>query len=190
MISLYIPYASCRGQSASQAKTNFDSAMGRRGSKRNANEGRQAAQQQRQNAAPKDNPQQRKNNKIPPAVQSVNSKTPESPSTPNLPPQDEHTPLKGFNAVEVDSLLKKGFDVKAPVYKPDTQPQKAGNAWGAKGMLVLNRLIEIHSLTTLQPAQWPVARTSGSSSESRSQRSNRRVALVKEANMNMMHLHN
>jgi len=55
-------------------------------------------------------------------------------ASPSL-PHDDHVPMNGFNVAEVDALLKKGYDARAPLYKPDSlkpQPASTGSPWGAK----------------------------------------------------------
>ncbi|OAL25207.1 hypothetical protein AYO22_05084 [Fonsecaea multimorphosa] len=51
-----------------------------------------------------------------------------------LPPPDDHVPIAGFNADVVEATLKRGYEVKAPLYKLDTKSQAATPAspWGAK----------------------------------------------------------
>ena len=57
-----------------------------------------------------------------------------SASTPQRPPQEEHVPMKGFNAAEVSAMLKNGVDSKAPVYKPEGKETAAKSGpWGLKG---------------------------------------------------------
>lgn len=154
--------------------------MGRRGAKRGNTDGR-ATGQQRQNAANREsNSQNKRGGKSGNAASNANNKTPDTPSTPNLPPQDDHTPLKGFNSEEIDQLLARGFDAKAPVYKLETQPQKSGNVWGAKRMISCFCVNDM-SLISIQQAPWRMAKTSGSNSGNRSQHCNRRAESVKAA---------
>ncbi|KAJ5404141.1 hypothetical protein N7509_004012 [Penicillium cosmopolitanum] len=54
----------------------------------------------------------------------------------STPSQDQHVPVKGFNAGEAKSLLK-----KVPFYKPtgkDANNQKSGGPWGAKANTMAN----------------------------------------------------
>ncbi|KAJ9615567.1 hypothetical protein H2200_001642 [Cladophialophora chaetospira] len=57
-----------------------------------------------------------------------------TPTTPSLPPPDDHVSIAGFNAAAVDATLKKGYDAKAPLYKAEAKPQPpvAQSPWGAK----------------------------------------------------------
>ncbi|KAJ5763107.1 hypothetical protein N7533_001788 [Penicillium manginii] len=53
--------------------------------------------------------------------------------------QDQHVPVREFNAAEAKNLLKK--DSKVPFYKPtgkDANNQKAGGPWGAKANTMAN----------------------------------------------------
>lgn len=59
-------------------------------------------------------------------------------STSNGPalPTEQHVPLSGFNAAEIEKFLAQGVDAKAQVYKPQAgEGTKAANPWGAKRML-------------------------------------------------------
>ncbi|KAJ5176508.1 uncharacterized protein N7482_002385 [Penicillium canariense] len=58
------------------------------------------------------------------------------------PAQDQHVPVRGFNAAEAKTVLKKNFgavtgpnEPKAPFYKPtgkDANNQRSGGPWGSK----------------------------------------------------------
>ncbi|OOQ83904.1 hypothetical protein PEBR_32848 [Penicillium brasilianum] len=55
------------------------------------------------------------------------------------PAQDQHVPVRGFNAAEVKNVLKK--EPKAPFYKPagkDTNNQRSGGPWGSKSNTMAN----------------------------------------------------
>ncbi|CEJ62132.1 hypothetical protein PMG11_10642 [Penicillium brasilianum] len=58
------------------------------------------------------------------------------------PAQDQHVPVRGFNAAEVKNVLKKGpNEPKAPFYKPagkDTNNQRSGGPWGSKSNTMAN----------------------------------------------------
>ncbi|OQE26862.1 hypothetical protein PENSTE_c005G06426 [Penicillium steckii] len=60
----------------------------------------------------------------------------------STPAQEQHVPVKGFNAGEAKNLLKKGpGDSKAATYKPtgkDGNNQKSGGPWGAKANTMAN----------------------------------------------------
>lgn len=49
-------------------------------------------------------------------------------------PTDQHVPLNGFNAAEVEKFLAQGVEPRTLVYKPapNSEGAKSGNPWGAK----------------------------------------------------------
>ncbi|KAK5045151.1 hypothetical protein LTR84_009484 [Exophiala bonariae] len=66
------------------------------------------------------------------STETVVQNGPASPAS--LPGQDEHVSHVGFNPAAVDTVLKQGYDAKAPVFKPEskTQPTKSESPWGPK----------------------------------------------------------
>lgn len=70
-----------------------------------------------------------------------------APNGPAL-PTEQHVPLSGFNAAEIEKFLAQGVDAKAQVYKPQAgEGTKSGNPWGAKRMLSDNLLTPSDLLT-------------------------------------------
>ncbi|KAJ5317348.1 hypothetical protein N7508_001856 [Penicillium antarcticum] len=56
-------------------------------------------------------------------------------------PQEQHVPVRGFNAAEAKNVLKRGPKESKPnQYKPTTKdaPNRASGAWGTKPHLMAN----------------------------------------------------
>ncbi|OGE57153.1 hypothetical protein PENARI_c002G00339 [Penicillium arizonense] len=56
-------------------------------------------------------------------------------------PQEQHVPVRGFNAAEAKNILKRGSRESKPnIYKPTAKdaPNRAGGAWGSKPHLMAN----------------------------------------------------
>ncbi|KAJ5482509.1 hypothetical protein N7475_001321 [Penicillium sp. IBT 31633x] len=57
------------------------------------------------------------------------------------PPQEQHVPVRGFNAAEVKNILKKGpGELKSTPYKPHSKdgPNQRSTAWGPKAQNMAN----------------------------------------------------
>ena len=65
-------------------------------------------------------------------VQNGSSTTPTT-----VPPPDDHVPVVGFNAAAVEATLKKGYETKATLYKPDaaSKPSTTQSPWDVKGSM-------------------------------------------------------
>lgn len=100
-----------RKRNANQAKPNI------------ASQSNQQSQQNSKKGNKPQNPTQNQSNAAKPAT-STPSSTPIPP--PVAQAEEPHVALKGFNAEEIDALLKSGYDEKALIYKAEQPP------WGQK----------------------------------------------------------
>ena len=83
----------------------------------------------------------------PPPTDTVIAKSPQA-STQLQPTTQEHVPITGFNAAEVDALLNSSIDIKSESYKPEQVPAQK-TAWGQKRMFaywfILAVILTCHS---------------------------------------------
>lgn len=87
-----------------------------------------------------------------------------------LPPPDDHVPMPGFNREAVEAMLRQGYDMRAPLYKPETKSQtgKPESPWGVKREHDPSLCRECTLISSLQLAPWPMARISFSNYASKS----------------------
>jgi len=106
--------------------------------KRNTNQSRPNVASQQNNSS--SNQQQKKGNRQTQPQNNTKPSTPtlaSKPASPPTPQPEKYVPLKDFNGDEIDSLLSRGVDPEAEVYKPEkTATQKTG-PWGQKRKLEL-----------------------------------------------------
>lgn len=145
-------------------KTNTDGNNVGSQRKRNPNQrSNVASQTNNTTATPTGNtqaPQQNRKNKLSANTnqsqsqsQSQASTKPSSPiappktATPPPPKTEKHILIDGFNAAEIDELLKNGHDPNAMVYKPEQPATQKSAPWGQKREFAVLQHSYIQSLT-------------------------------------------